>query len=1105
MSSGTSSPPTTPGPFSTFASRFMFSPRTQQHFSTTPKMSPRSSPAPSLDSARRRAELPSLSDEEVTPTSPVMSSHKSVKIVVDEARSERSVRSTETASDTETPSRVVNSDNVPPASAPPTVQYSPRPYSTTRSNTSKSPDTLYSMIPNLPRTFLGSKHIYRDADGGYNNVLHPDVGRAGMPYTRNVRSEHRFSALPEPGLVFDTLLKARDKRVHPSGASSLAYAFAQLIAFSLYDTNFDDSDMNSTSSYLDLSPLYGSDEASQSQVRDKDSGRGLLFPDAFAEDRLALAPPAVCALLVIFNRNHNYIAERLFSINEQKKWIDPKHADEKLKAKQDEEIFQTARLVNCGHFLSVMVSDYLPAFLGLYEDGKWTKKGGFDLSQIRKRTVNDHQHGTHSSVEFNIVYRWNATLSQADLKCTEDAFNELVKRKSVDRVTAHELKCVAWQHRSLSAEPKRRGFANLIRGFDGRFDDDELAGVLLEATENGAGAFRPRGIPHVFRAAEMLAIDEARIWGVCSMNEFREFLGLRPFTSFEQWCSDPVISSIARRLYGHIDNLELYPGLQCETLYANSTYSCGYTMTKAILADAARIIKADRFFTTDFTPRNLTAWGYQDCQRDMSNSNQGGQLSRLLMRHLHRHYPYNSVYGCFPFLTPLKVKDNLTKQGIADRYTFERPAPAPVPKVLDDFVAIRHVVNNPDIFPPVWELKVIQDGAEYMLSVEAGAEYRIPEKISTLQEALFPNPGTLQTYGEWLRESISKKTKERSWKYAGIKGTTIDLVKDVVNATVIEWVAEFVLGIPLKTDTYPEGLYTESELYGILSNLYSIKYPGIEESENTFALRQSVRATHVILGLVAKEILALKRSLLPRAFVERITGSKRVEEDEKPSFELFNALASSNKPIHESVAIVLDIAISFSINVAEAVVHAVEFYLEEGQEKERHHMVELLQLDDAESGEVLLGYAREALRFHPRICNIWRGVTTDTQIPQGQEDLSPLNVHAGDMLWISFKNAYVDAAQFPEPYEIDPRRNRKDYRIHGSEFFSGPIAAFGEQLIVEVLRVILKLRNLRLADGDVGRMAGFRTILNETEMNVYLTPDGSTSCRPGPFHIVFDE
>jgi linoleate 10R-lipoxygenase len=62
--------------------------------------------------------------------------------------------------------------------------------------------------------------------------------------------------------------------------------------------------INETSSYVDLSPLYGHNQDAQDQVRIR-GGRGLLKPDVFAEDRLLLLPPAVCALLVLFNRNHN--------------------------------------------------------------------------------------------------------------------------------------------------------------------------------------------------------------------------------------------------------------------------------------------------------------------------------------------------------------------------------------------------------------------------------------------------------------------------------------------------------------------------------------------------------------------------------------------------------------------------------------------------------------------------------------------------------------------------------------------------------------------------------------------------------------------------------
>jgi linoleate 10R-lipoxygenase len=62
--------------------------------------------------------------------------------------------------------------------------------------------------------------------------------------------------------------------------------------------------INETSSYVDLAPLYGNNEETLNMIR-VPNGRGLLLPDTFAEERLLLFPPACCALLVLFNRNHN--------------------------------------------------------------------------------------------------------------------------------------------------------------------------------------------------------------------------------------------------------------------------------------------------------------------------------------------------------------------------------------------------------------------------------------------------------------------------------------------------------------------------------------------------------------------------------------------------------------------------------------------------------------------------------------------------------------------------------------------------------------------------------------------------------------------------------
>lgn len=147
---------------------------------------------------------------------------------------------------------------------------------------------------------------YRESDGSCNNPLMPELGAAHKPYARSVASSHvaPVSTLPDPGLVFDTLLKRDTQVEHPTGLSSMFFAFANLIIHSLFRTNRRDDGINDTSSYLDLSPLYGVDQAEQNGVRRFD-GTGRLWNDVFADVRLLGMPPAIAALLIIFNRNHN--------------------------------------------------------------------------------------------------------------------------------------------------------------------------------------------------------------------------------------------------------------------------------------------------------------------------------------------------------------------------------------------------------------------------------------------------------------------------------------------------------------------------------------------------------------------------------------------------------------------------------------------------------------------------------------------------------------------------------------------------------------------------------------------------------------------------------
>ena len=131
--------------------------------------------------------------------------------------------------------------------------------------------------------------------------------------------------------------------------------------------------------------LSGSVLIENDQVRKLD-GTGKLWEDVFSDARLLFMPPTVCALLVLFGRNHNVrtvtlllsslvntymlqcIAEKLFEINEWGSYSDPVTLDESRKRSQDDEIYSRARLVNCGYFMQVILGDYVGAILGLNRD-----------------------------------------------------------------------------------------------------------------------------------------------------------------------------------------------------------------------------------------------------------------------------------------------------------------------------------------------------------------------------------------------------------------------------------------------------------------------------------------------------------------------------------------------------------------------------------------------------------------------------------------------------------------------------------------------------------------------------------------------------------------
>ncbi|KAG5221766.1 heme peroxidase [Salix suchowensis] len=240
------------------------------------------------------------------------------------------------------------------------------------------------------------------------------------------------------------------------------------------------------------------------------SGTWTAVPGYVPRGATHFPPPATSVLLVLFSRNHNYIADKILKINERKRWTDPPPTDPAARALQDEEIFQTARLINGGHFM---------------------------------------MHGTTSAV---------------NEKWTEEIFNSAFGGKPFDQRVAQHLSAAVFKRpqyvRQDLRRPTCRSFQAHIRWTearsDGKFSDDDLANILHSTTADPAGAYGARNTPPVLRLVEIMGMEQARSWGVCTMNEFRKYWPetwvalyntpetnrFQEYESFEEWNPDPEVA-----------------------------------------------------------------------------------------------------------------------------------------------------------------------------------------------------------------------------------------------------------------------------------------------------------------------------------------------------------------------------------------------------------------------------------------------------------------------------------------------------------------------------------------------------------------------------------
>lgn len=269
---------------------------------------------------------------------------------------------------------------------------------------------LWSDLQHPPVSYLGDDYIYRKADGSNNNVRWPHIGQAGQPYARTVKPETVMPiALPDPEVIFDSLLKRDTFREHPNKISSVLFYLASIIIHDIFHTDHADFTKSQTSSYLDLAPLYGSSQAEQNQMRTFRDGK--LKADCFSDKRILGFPPGVGLLLIMFNRFHNWTVEQLALIDEAGRFssIRNKAPLAEKDTRYDNALFQTGRLVTGGLYINIILKDYVRCILNLNRtNSSWDLDPRSEFGKTLFGSAIEEATGNSVSAEFNLVYRWHA-------------------------------------------------------------------------------------------------------------------------------------------------------------------------------------------------------------------------------------------------------------------------------------------------------------------------------------------------------------------------------------------------------------------------------------------------------------------------------------------------------------------------------------------------------------------------------------------------------------------------------------------------------------------------------------------------------------------------
>jgi cytochrome P450 len=581
---------------------------------------------------------------------------------------------------------------------------------------------------------------------------------------------------------------------------------------------------------------------------------------------------------------------------------------------------------------------------------------------------------------------------------------------------------------------------------------------------------------------------------------FRRYLNLKAYDTFEDWNPDKEVARAAELLYGHIENLELYPGLMAECTkpaMPGSGVCPGQTTGRGILDDAVSLVRGDRFLSYDFNSNTLTNWGAALLQESAGGA-YGGMMPRLLFNALPGDFTGTSPYVLLPFYTPEAARSILKGNQVTSKYDLSRPVSGNLVLSVQTRDGCKSVLDDRKTFRELSRSLVVQqsNGANGHANGTISSKHSSQETSRLMREAFFED-GYERGMSDFMSGTVRRLIEKNSLGFT--KGRrSVDIARDVTNIAPILWLADR-FAIPLKTEQQPRGLVSIYETFGSLLVLFMYQSFNVMPL-NEWKLREAASTADGLLRPIFEAHIKTQKGY-KEAVVDWLAKGSAFEV--KPHADrLYHALNDTRRPVSELSTELIDLVVTLAGNLTQQASLLVDLFLNPAYEPYKKRIVELAHLNTPASDLELQGFVYEGMRHAPVVPGLPRMALADVSIVDGAR--GPIKIKAGQTVLVATSKAALDPKAFPEPEKLDASRVVTDFSLLGHGLEDPRTTKLVVAALAATLREVFRLKNVRRAPGKLGHFTCTQLDFDGVKMNHYLDSSAKESPVPTSLTIQYD-